>query len=249
MKDREAKVNDYIDKLNKVASGENIIEGIHNYCDRWCERCTKTKHCTVYQTEKLKGIDTDDSRNEEFWEHLSITFEATAKMIQQGFEKWDIDISELNIVDEEIKEYKETDVEKIAKEYSVSIKKWLENNEENINQLIEQSIISNEKSVLAINDAYEVINWYSMFISVKIQRAMNVLFDDGENYDNLGSAKIAIIAVDRSSEAFGYLYNKMPDNEDEILNFLVSLSQIKKLLLKRWPKTMEFIRVGFDILK
>jgi len=246
MKSREKKVNEYIDKLNEAASSKDIIAGIHNYCDRWCERCTKTKHCTVYKTEKLRGLDVDDATNEEFWEYLSITFEATAKMLKQGLEKWGIDINDIDLDQVELKHHKETNVEKIAKEYSVSVMKWLESNEENIKQLIEQDVVANGDSILAINDAYEVINWYSMFISVKTHRAMNVLFNDGEFYDNLGSAKIAIIAINRSTEAFGYLYNKMPEKEDEILNFLVTLSKIKKLLLNRWPKAMEFVRVGFD---
>ncbi|MDB5210640.1 MAG: hypothetical protein JWQ30_1467, partial [Sediminibacterium sp.] len=28
---------------------EEFISGIHNYCDRWCERCTFTNRCSIYE--------------------------------------------------------------------------------------------------------------------------------------------------------------------------------------------------------
>jgi hypothetical protein len=38
--------------------------------------------------------------------------------------------------------------------------------------------------------------------------------------DNLGSAKIAIIAIDRSMEALSAMYSVMPENEDDYFGFL-----------------------------
>lgn len=43
-----------------------FIPGIHNYCDRWCERCYFTSRCRVY--EKLDESDTEanDINNKQF---------------------------------------------------------------------------------------------------------------------------------------------------------------------------------------
>jgi hypothetical protein len=74
--------------------------------------------------------------------------------------------------------------------------------------------------------------------------------DDEEDeyymYDNLGSAKIALIAIDRSIAALGYMLERMPEYEDDLLNFLITLSKIKNKVLAAFPKAMEFKRPGFD---
>jgi hypothetical protein len=64
--------------------------------------------------------------------------------------------------------------------------------------------------------------------------------------DNLGSAKIALIAVERSITAISVLYSLLPEDEDEMLGFLSSLAKMKKMLLSDFPKAMEFKRPGFD---
>ena len=39
-------------ELLELAENGNLISGIYNYCDRWCERCPFTSRCLVYATEK-----------------------------------------------------------------------------------------------------------------------------------------------------------------------------------------------------
>ena len=34
--------------LIDLTDNPNLISGIHNYCDRWCERCPLTARCLVY---------------------------------------------------------------------------------------------------------------------------------------------------------------------------------------------------------
>ncbi len=50
------------------------ISGIHNYCDRWCERCAFTSRCEVYRTLEEKDALDLDKDNEKFWETLSQNF-------------------------------------------------------------------------------------------------------------------------------------------------------------------------------
>ena len=237
-------IDNYIDKLDEVLSGKDIISGIHNYCDRWCERCTKTKHCSVFQMEQMTDESSKDIENEEFWDNLSLTYAASAEILYRAMEKFDIDIDDLE--DVEVPEHKETELEKIAEDYSFSLLDWLKNNDEKFTEILNNSYVIDEKQTLKLNDAIDVVNWYSVFISAKIHRAMHTVFNDGDDYDNLGSAKIAIIAVQRSIEAFNILYHHAKQFEDDILNFLVQLSKIKSQLQKHWPKAMQFKRPGFD---
>lgn len=65
-------------------------------------------------------------------------------------------------------------------------------------------------------------------------------------YDRKGSAKIAIIAITRTIEAFTFLHLHLHEKEDQLLDFLNHLSKIKKGLLTAFPDVMEFKRPGFD---
>ena len=42
------------DKLIEMAKNPDLIPGIYNYCDRWCERCAFTSHCLTFLTEEEK---------------------------------------------------------------------------------------------------------------------------------------------------------------------------------------------------
>ena len=64
--------------------------------------------------------------------------------------------------------------------------------------------------------------------------------------DSNGSAKIALIAVDRLIAAWSILMEKMTDHEDEILKFLISLADIRKQTELTFPMARKFVRPGFD---
>ena len=49
------------DEFMELADNPNFISGIHNYCDRWCERCQFTSRCAVYAIEQADP-DIDDSQ-------------------------------------------------------------------------------------------------------------------------------------------------------------------------------------------
>jgi hypothetical protein len=115
-------------------------------------------------------------------------------------------------------------------------------------------IHNDEKTAVKFSDAWEVVQWYSFFISAKVQRAHFDLEDrlneEEDEFDlmsdNLGSAKIALIAIDRSMKALSVIYPEMKEQEDKILQFLAQLSQLKKQMLATFPTVMEFKRPGFD---
>ena len=77
--------------------------------------------------------------------------------------------------------------------------------------------------------------------------ARGIAVEDGEMpKDSDGSAKIAIIALERSINAWMKLYELMPATEDTALNALALLSKIKTLAVDEFPQAMQFVRPGFD---
>ena len=178
-----------------------------------------------------------------------MVFQATFEMIAEGAREMGIDLSE-STIDYVQPVHHESSAEKKARSYGLRLLKWLEKNEELFVRKTEILKMTNENLQVTFRDAVEVIHWYSLFIAVKIHRATLESFDfddeETDRYDKNGSAKIALIAISRSLEAFAFLYNHLHELEDEVLGFLADLSKIQRMMKKNFPEAMKFKRPGFD---
>ena len=239
-------------KIKEIAAQDGYIDGIYNYCDRWCERCQFTSKCRNYAIGRECELDAEGI-NEKFWENMSNVFQATMLMIEEHMAELDIDMKELKedtSIAEERDNAKNHPLHKLAHDTSFEIHNWLQANDESLKAKAETSFSISEEQSLKFIDALEVIQWYNFFISAKIYRALsNVGFDaDDEmaHYDNNGSAKIALISIERSISAWGVLYESMPENEDHILKFLAAISKIMHLTEKQFPNARSFHRSGLD---
>jgi hypothetical protein len=243
--------------LLDLAKSGRFIEGIYNYCDRWCERCTMTTKCLSYAHEQEmksgeENQEINDAGNEKFWEQISLSFEAVKEMIQEDAERLGIDLN--NLEDVELPEHIKTPLEKLSENYAHTIHKWMKANSEKLEDKIRQIfLIKSEAEARRVTDAWEVVQYYYFFIPPKVHRAHFELEErqtDDDEYnlysDNLGSAKIAIIAIDRSIESLSIIYSCMEEYEDELLKFLSQLSRMKRQLLETFPEVVSFKRPGFD---
>jgi hypothetical protein len=253
----ESRKEIYKRKLKKLTGSGRFVPGIYNYCDRWCERCTMTNRCLSYAHEQelndgVADPEANDLKNEKFWEQLRLSWEVAMELLYEGAQKHGIDLDKLP--DVEIPEHITTPAEELANQYGKDMHDWLETHHLNLKEKAEQLLIINntEEQALKFADAWEVLQYYFFFIGPKVSRTyldLNEKLDDDEYdmmSDNLGSAKIAIIAIDRSLEALTAMYPLLPEHEDDILSFMKSLSNIKSLLLQTFPTVMEFKRPGFD---
>lgn len=243
--------------LLDLANNEDLVPGIYNYCDRWCERCTMTRKCLTYlheqEMKEEAGIQNPDEENTYFWEQIRMAWEVTMELIEEDADRLGIDLND--IPEMELPEHVETPLEVRAKNYGLKMHDWLERNSEFFAEKAGQLVtINDEASIVRYKDALEVIQWYYFFIGTKVHRAhldleerQNDPDDEYNVYsDNLGSAKIAIIAIQRSMDALSVFYDGFKEREDEILGFLMELSAIKKQLLQTFPGVMDFKRPGFD---
>ena len=64
--------------------------------------------------------------------------------------------------------------------------------------------------------------------------------------DSDGSAKIALIAMDRSISAWAGLREALGDEADGILDLLASLTKLRSAAEGVFPKARAFVRPGFD---
>ena len=249
--------------FKKITNNKNFIPGIYNYCDRWCEKCAFTSRCSNYAVSQ-EIFDEIENDNEKLFEALSDIFRITMELIEETAEKLDIDLSQ---IDTEIIKEEETFDEnneaclQLARNYAKNVSAWFDEHKEDLhakeneyNSLLELGV-SEEKVKQQANELKnftDVIYWYQHFIEVKLHRALpdkNFQLEmsfDGMEDDMNGSAKVALIAIDRSIGAWGKFLQYFPDAEDSILEILVLLNKIRKLTEVKFPHARTFIRPGLD---
>ena len=64
--------------------------------------------------------------------------------------------------------------------------------------------------------------------------------------DSDGSAKVALIGIDRSISAWTKICEYFPEREDEILTMLSMLDKLRRVGEEEFPNARKFKRPGFD---
>jgi len=261
------------EKLKDMAGDPRFISGIYNYCDRWCERCEMTSRCLNFaeQEEEDRDPASRDIENQAFWDRLHGVFQQTIEMIRQDAAEQGID---LDVSEEEMAEYMAQEerrrrkaeshpASKAAWKYVKMTDKWFEENkalfEEEERQLNRAFLMQlpgedPEEEAALVQDAIEVIGWYQMQIHVKFMRALHgadqddILDDDGTPFprDSDGSAKVSLLGIDRSIEAWSVLRRYLKTESDSILSILAHLGRLRKRIEAAFPNARAFERPGFD---
>ncbi len=240
---------DFLKKLKDTASDPNMIPGIYNWCDRWCERCAFTQRCTNFQMQP----DTDlDINSEEFWDEMSMIFSATMDLLKEMADERGIDLDEMEPTEEEQQREKEkddlatlNDCALLARNYDRQVRTWFEQLAEKDPALLELREPDDKTK-----DCLEVIQWYQHFIFIKLQRAFHAREDEIdfeiEPQDSNGTAKVTLIAMDRSIGSWGVILQQFPEDEDMIVQLLATLQKLRRLTEENFPDARAFVRPGLD---
>jgi hypothetical protein len=233
--------------LTELANNPDLISGIYNYCDRWCERCPLTSRCLVYATEQEDddSPETRDIRNEEFWRKLSVIFQETREMIVDWAQNAGVDFNAFAEEDEARCKRKRQLIDnhpltKAGKKYANAASDWFRE--------FDQTMELND-----VEDAREVIQWYQYQIAVKTIRALSGRKEELEDpeianfpKDSDGSAKVALIGIDRSIAAWRMMQLSSPDRVESIVPLILQLERLRQRVEKSFPQARDFIRPGFD---
>jgi len=236
--------------LSRIVNDPNIIPGIHNYCDRWCERCTHSIHCSVFKMETSMEMDYEnlDTENQKFWDHLGSLIHTAAMMLQEKMKDAGIDPTIDTLAD--TKQFTEEPFSSkaviMSKEYTMDAGNWLEEQRDFLIGEHEKFNAIGGENPTIVADTIDVIQHYFMIIATKTYRAHLPFESEEDSSDAMGSAKVALILIDRSTAAWVRLMELYPGFEDTILEFLRQLTDIKKLIQERFPNAMSFVRPGFD---
>jgi hypothetical protein len=243
------------DRLKKLVAEKRFIPGVYNYCDRWCERCPLTSRCLNFSISQEDSSDPEaqDIRNKAFWDKLSETFAETLEMLKEGAKEWGIDLETLDSTEDmESMKAKHVAAEnhllsRAAKRYIGIVDDWCKERE----TLFFETAAAAREGV-NLEEAFEVIRWYQYFISAKVIRAVGGKVGDDEEGDDEfprdsdGSAKIALIAMDRSISAWAVIRHYVPDGAKAVVDAIAFLDSLRQAVEKTFPNARSFVRPGFD---
>src|SRR5687767_3064172 len=252
--------------LTELARNPDLISGIYNYCDRWCERCPLTSRCLVYASEKEDNdsAQTHDLANEAFWRKLGSIFQETRDMIAEWAREAGIDLTRADEEDDPARRKRRRQqvdnhpLARAGKKYANDASDWFRD----LDQTVEISDVRTvscpsepeQDSSEGLEDAREVIQWYQYQIAVKSMRALSARLDEQEAdpsedpwlQDSDGSAKVALIGIDRSIAAWRLMQLSLPEREVSIVPLILQLERLRHRVEKTFTYAREFVRPGFD---
>src|SRR6266567_7960568 len=155
-------------RFKELIDNPELVPGIHNYCDRWCERCPLIKRCAVFAVEQadLAYSSSFDPENEAFWQRLRDTLKTTMELLTEMAQEAGVDLGTL-ASEEEAQEARiragtgEQGLVWASMEYMKMVGEWFESS----NGLADET--AKEGS---LKEVEQVILWYHSLICAKIKR-------------------------------------------------------------------------------
>jgi hypothetical protein len=222
---------------------DGFIVGIFDYCDRWCEQCGFTSNCRLFADKAeleatlnptLKPIADappcpKDSSPQPAWiqELIDEMNNAVAEAIADGT----IDEPRPPIAPEH------GIIEERALAYAQRVHAWL--------------TARDFLSVYEPPDPRAVIGWFQYSIPAKAHRALRGLaYADREQpdgpADHDGSAKVALLAIERSHAAWLNVVHTGLGTASEVEPFIADLIALSDELDRVFPNARTFVRPAFD---
>jgi len=221
---------------------DGFIVGIFNYCDRWCERCALTSHCGLFADNaemeascdpNLKAVAAAPPLPEDVpppppaWMREFIAEANEACRNPPSREEWE------RMRPQVPSEHQEINAR--AKEYAVRTFQWL---------------TATERTSPGLpGDPRDVITWFHMMIAAKVNRALTRWPDvdsSEDEFDNDGSAKVALLGIDESHGAWLELVERGLVARNEADPFIGDLVWLGDALERVRPHAREFVRPAFD---
>lgn len=254
-------------KRDHSSRGDNpqFIPGIYNCCDRWCERCPFTARCMTFAMEQETRNAPADPRstdNAAFWKKLEGSLKLTRQMLVDLVEAHGIKLApdEAQKIRREQRQKQQVATKHplavAALNYTRMVDEWfkagealLREKEEEIFAQAKLGVAGVKEEVASLTDVVEILRWYQHQIYVKLMRGLDAdpALDSGASpQDADGSAKVALIAIDRSIAAWLRLKEFFPEQADSILTMLVHLDRLRRSTEAEFPNARSFVRPGFD---
>jgi hypothetical protein len=221
---------------------DGFIGSIYNYCDRWCEACALTSRCRLFADIAKAEAALDP--------HLKAVVEAPPlphevpppppKWVQELIEEMNEAACEALVKDQTevaASSPEHESVEARALAYCDKTHAWLRSRD--------------ASSLDDPADPLSVIAWFHTLVPAKIHRALNGLAGDVPEErdwpaDHDGSAKVALLGIERSHVAWLQIVEGGAASAAEIETFLADLVWLGEAVERVFPHARAFVRPAFD---
>lgn len=228
------------------------IDFISSYCDRWCERCAYTANCSTYACEIAAAMCGDFEQGLELavgTPHPVDGEPPDRAGALPGADLWNTEISSEESAEsdrQEVARRARLDAEPmaaLANAYAMLSHRWLSEHQDALRVAADPVLV----------EALDVVAHDSMLVSVKLHRALDGrdrhrheqdCDDDPVQNDWNGSAKVALISLERSELAWRAIVQATADGVAAAL--ADALCDLRRLALDGFPRATSFIRPGFD---
>lgn len=226
------------------------IDFISSYCDRWCERCAYTSRCSAFAAEAAIAMCGDDRQGLELAfgsPHPEGDDAAPIPEWLAEFENTEVSATDAaeyqRVEDARELRVRETTMVKLAEAFMMVAHRWFVARVETLRAGADDTV----------REALDIASHDAMFIMVKLRRALDGRdrHERGEEPDEHpvqndwnGSAKIALISVERSAAAWAVIAQATGDDTPAVL--ASQLRDLQREVESTFPHARSFIRPGFD---
>jgi hypothetical protein len=212
-----------------------------------------------------------DLNNEKFWQKLRQTFSETVELVRADAKERGIDLDDPELIKAAVAHSraerrlaaKNRPLARAAMAYLKAVDKWFADAQPafrakglELETLARLETGNPQAEAAGLIEFVDVIRWYQHFIYVKLCRAIESRASEELETDTAmlefpkdsnGSAKIALIAIDRSIAAWSGLRTALGGrDEEDVLDLLVQLASIRRAAEELFPGARAFVRPGFD---
>ncbi len=241
-------------KFDRIIRNPRHISGVHNYCDGWCDRCAFTLRCAVYaaQVEMEKDRPPHQRKKEELWPRLEAAGVLAAGLLAENLGHAGVGLAKDPIFKMPGRPLSTHRIGAAAKRYMEFAHRFVQQHQ----QAIGEMPVSPQMHDVTAGEAFEVVAFYCLFIGAKVARALSRRgageeaetnpLPGGAPRDEDGSAKVALIAIDRSILAWAVLQLHVPAVRETALSGMLTLHRLRGALERAFPAARGFVRPGFD---
>jgi hypothetical protein len=215
-------------------AGASLIPGIYHYCDQWCDYCPATGRCLARRLaapheERWNGSSVDSVQE-------AIAFAREVAEASGGRSPLDDLITSNAFLDVPAVD---DPLARLGEEYAWEATRFLR-----FARWLPPRVWPSPQPT-----PLDVVGWYRMLIAIKIHRAFSsrALGAGGESVfrsDADGSAKVALIGMERSRAAFRQMAR--PDRQIQARGLAERLARLQAMLEERFPDARAFARPGLD---
>jgi hypothetical protein len=230
------------------------IDFISEYCDRWCARCAFTDRCSSFAIATAIDLIGDPERAIELAVEQVLDADGPPKVLDRP---WLHAFDNAAPTAEEMREFSRqkgardarveaTMIMQVAHAYVMLAHRWLR---------AEREAMRARTRAEDVWEALEIVSWDHVLIAAKLHRALGGrdCQEHGDGFEDHpvqtdfnGSAKVALISIERSEDAWRVIATCAAGQTPTVL--ADQLAALRQEVEAEFPRARSFVRPGFDEL-